>query len=554
MEKITMKKLNSIFMIMSLLFFFQCANQQMPPGGPKDKTPPEIINIYPPDGTLNFNDDHFEIEFSEYIDKLSLLNALFISPEIKRIDYDWSGTSVEITFDDTLRENTTYTVSIGSEVKDLNNKNPMATAVNFTFSTGPEIDSGKIGGMVYGNDLSGTMVFAYLKADTFANPVTEKPINVTQVGKNGNYQLMGLKKGEYRIFAVKDENGNRLYNIGEEAYGVISEPVILNDSVTEISGINFKMTKEDTVAPFISNITMTDRYHFSVEYSEFLDPSEFFAQNFCLVDTLNNHKVKVKYYFQGNKKKFEYFLVIADTLPSNGNYVLIAKNIYDKFGNRNPYDKFEITLNEKPDTLFPKIKPIVTPYKENKIDYLNPYFTIVFSDAISSDSLNNSLILDKYDWEIKKVTDAKFIVKILSDIKPATEIDFKIDRSKITDAAGNKIDSLQSFKINTLTGRELTGLSGKVEFAENIQNMVVVINGCSSSGSEYRTKVKRDSSYSFERILPDKYTIWMFDDKNNNGKFDYGKISPFQFSEKFFTYPDTLLLRPRWPVGDVIIK
>lgn len=549
-----MKKLNSIFMIMSLLFFFQCANQQMPPGGPKDKTPPEIINIYPPDGTLNFNDDHFEIEFSEYIDKLSLLNALFISPEIKRIDYDWSGTSVEITFDDTLRENTTYTVSIGSEVKDLNNKNPMATAVNFTFSTGPEIDSGKIGGMVYGNDLSGTMVFAYLKADTFANPVTEKPINVTQVGKNGNYQLMGLKKGEYRIFAVKDENGNRLYNIGEEAYGVISEPVILNDSVTEISGINFKMTKEDTVAPFISNITMTDRYHFSVEYSEFLDPSEFFAQNFCLVDTLNNHKVKVKYYFQGNKKKFEYFLVIADTLPSNGNYVLIAKNIYDKFGNRNPYDKFEITLNEKPDTLFPKIKPIVTPYKENKIDYLNPYFTIVFSDAISSDSLNNSLILDKYDWEIKKVTDAKFIVKILSDVKPATEIDFKIDRSKITDAAGNKIDSLQSFKINTLTGRELTGLSGKVEFAENIQNMVVVINGCSSSGSEYRTKVKRDSSYSFERILPDKYTIWMFDDKNNNGKFDYGKISPFQFSEKFFTYPDTLLLRPRWPVGDVIIK
>ncbi len=549
-----MKKLNSIFMIMSLLFFFQCANQQMPPGGPKDKTPPEIINIYPPDGTLNFNDDHFEIEFSEYIDKLSLLNALFISPEIKRIDYDWSGTSVEITFDDTLRENTTYTVSIGSEVKDLNNKNPMATAVNFTFSTGPEIDSGKIGGMVYGNDLSGTMVFAYLKADTFANPVTEKPINVTQVGKNGNYQLMGLKKGEYRIFAVKDENGNRLYNIGEEAYGVISEPVILNDSVTEISGINFKMTKEDTVAPFISNITMTDRYHFSVEYSEFLDPSEFFAQNFCLVDTLNNHKVKVKYYFQGNKKKFEYFLVIADTLPSNGNYVLIAKNIYDKFGNRNPYDKFEITLNEKPDTLFPKIKPIVTPYKENKIDYLNPYFTIVFSDAISSDSLNNSLILDKYDWEIKKVTDAKFIVKILSDIKPATEIDFKIDRSKITDAAGNKIDSLQSFKINTLTGRELTGLSGKVEFAENIQNMVVVINGCSSSGSEYRTKVKRDSSYSFERILPDKYTIWMFDDKNNNGKFDYGKISPFQFSEKFFIYPDTLLLRPRWPVGDVIIK
>ncbi len=121
-----------VALVLSLILY-TCANQQAPPGGPKDLTPPEIISIFPENGSLNFFDKYFEIDFSEYVDKLSLLDAFFVSPEIKNIEYDWSGTSVTISFDDTLAENTTYTISIGSGIKDLNNQNPMLNAVNVSF-------------------------------------------------------------------------------------------------------------------------------------------------------------------------------------------------------------------------------------------------------------------------------------------------------------------------------------------------------------------------------------------------------------------------------------
>ena len=166
-----------IVLIGASLILIKCANQLPPPGGPVDKVPPEVLEVYPSNGTINFNDDHFEIFFSEYIEKLSIMDALFISPEVKNIGYDWSGTSVEITFDDTLKENTTYSVSIGSGIQDLNNKNNLAKAINFAFSTGAKLDVGEIAGRVYDTDPNGVMVFAYMKTDTFANPIVEKPKN-----------------------------------------------------------------------------------------------------------------------------------------------------------------------------------------------------------------------------------------------------------------------------------------------------------------------------------------------------------------------------------------
>ncbi len=554
MEKYAVKKIAIYFVIISLGFILvKCANQQAPPGGPKDKIPPEIVGVYPETGTLNFSDDYFEIDFSEYVDKLSLLDALFISPEINNLDYNWSGTSVKITFDDTLNENTTYTVSIGSSIKDLNNKNPMAQAMNISFSTGNKIDIGKISGKVFDEDLTGTMIFAYLKADTFANPTLVKPENLTQVGENGEFQLLGLKNGEYRIFAIKDEGGNRLYNIGDDAYGVASKIVIINDSLNSIDGIKFMLTREDTIAPFISNVTMTDKYHLAVEFSESLDSSKLSFDNFYIVDSISLNSIDVKYLYQGNKRKFEYILAISDTLNIDGKHSLIAENIFDKYQNITNYESYEFVVSDKPDTLFPKIKSISTSYEKQKIDFINPEFTINFNDGIDIDQLQYALLLDKYKWQVIKNNDASFIVEILTELEANKKVKFQINRKLISDAAGNSIDSVEEFTLETLTGREFSGLSGKVNFSDTSSNLQVVINN-KKIGVGYITKVEDNSTYVFKRILPGEYTIWLFDDMNNNGEYNFGSVYPFELSEKFVVYPDTVNLRPRWPVGDVNIE
>ena len=72
-----------ILIILSLLFINNCAHQLPPGGGEVDMIPPEVVEIYPADGTINYDDNYFEIEFSEYVDKRSLKDALFISPNIK---------------------------------------------------------------------------------------------------------------------------------------------------------------------------------------------------------------------------------------------------------------------------------------------------------------------------------------------------------------------------------------------------------------------------------------------------------------------------------------
>ena len=64
------------------MLFARCANQQSPGGGEVDTVPPLIKEIFPENGTVNYHEDYFEISFSEYVDKRSVQEAIFISPAL----------------------------------------------------------------------------------------------------------------------------------------------------------------------------------------------------------------------------------------------------------------------------------------------------------------------------------------------------------------------------------------------------------------------------------------------------------------------------------------
>ena len=44
--------INHIFRFVALAFFLSCAAVMSPPGGPKDITPPDLIETFPLDGTV----------------------------------------------------------------------------------------------------------------------------------------------------------------------------------------------------------------------------------------------------------------------------------------------------------------------------------------------------------------------------------------------------------------------------------------------------------------------------------------------------------------------
>ncbi|MEW6061331.1 MAG: Ig-like domain-containing protein, partial [Bacteroidota bacterium] len=124
----------SLFLFVPVALFSGCAGQRPPEGGPVDSTPPEIISVYPAPQTTHFNDSKVVFEFSEYVDRRSVEEAIFISPSIEQKEFKWSGTEVELYFLEELKKNTTYVITVGTDVRDVRAGNRMAKSYSLSFS------------------------------------------------------------------------------------------------------------------------------------------------------------------------------------------------------------------------------------------------------------------------------------------------------------------------------------------------------------------------------------------------------------------------------------
>ena len=561
MEKYSINKLSKrIIYLATILLVVRCASQISPTGGEVDKIPPKVIEIYPPNGTVNYSENYFEVSFSEYVDKRTVNEAIFISPSIEgNIEYDWSGKTLTIIIEDSLKANTTYNISVGTDVKDLNNKNNMAESFNFAFSTGSVIDNGVVKGKVYNKDANGILIFAYKESEEgFANPSDSKPINITQVGKNGNYTLQGLSEGVYRIFAVRDDFKDLVYNIEDDEFGVPFNEIAISERDSLISDIDFMMTKEDTTLPHIFNITMTDKHHILIEFSEPIDSSKIRADNFYVYDSTSNVKVSGKYLYKGQAKNKELFLIVSDSvIVENQNY-LVVEGLIDHHGNILDYEATQFTASDRPDTTAPALIKTLTEYDNNQVDNENAWIKFVFNDGFDTTLTKNIQIIDSKNnlipSKVSFIDNGTISVKSKILLDDRSEYKMKINLKNIVDIAGNFLDSIYTYKFNTINSLQFSGVAGKVSSIQNYEKTYIVVKNIDSKDKLYKSKVDENFEFNFERVSPGEYLVWSFYDDDSNGVYSYGSIHPFKSSEKFVYYPDTLNLRARWPVVDVFIN
>ena len=137
------------FAVLSVLLVMACANRGVgPQGGPKDETPPKMVKETPPNGTVDYHEKKIEITFDEYLQMNDVANQVLISPPQQRPpDVRAVGKKVTVTFDEDLRDSTTYTIDFGSSICDNNERNALK-GYFYAFSTGPEIDTLQIGGLL----------------------------------------------------------------------------------------------------------------------------------------------------------------------------------------------------------------------------------------------------------------------------------------------------------------------------------------------------------------------------------------------------------------------
>lgn len=557
---ITSKKIKLFFIVGILLIVAGCASQLPPGGGDVDKIPPEVIDVYPTNGSTNYLNNHFEITFSEYVDKRSVQEAIFISPPlIKSLKYDWSGRSLTVFIQDTLKTNTTYTVTIGAEVADLNNRNKMTEPFTFAFSTGSRIDSGKISGRIYNENPGGTMVFAYLKNDNEPDPTIQKPDYISQVGTNGKYTLLGLSNGEYNVFAIRDRFRDFLYNRNDDEYGVQFQELELWASGNEIINCDFYLNIEDTISPKLTSVTMRDRNHFLIEFNESIDSSKISSNNFFIYDSTQQRTIPVIFFFKGNARQNQFFLSIRDSLINGNEIFLLSKNIIDIAGNIELSQSTSIIPKADPDTLPPKLIKIFGTLPEEKVDFETPRLIVNFDDGFDRKGIDDAIFIDDgknnfLPHSIEKIDDASFEITIPVKLRQRSEYTLKLDLSKFIDAAGNKVDSVYIHKFKTNSELDFSGISGVVKNSNGDKDIYIELKSIGQDKKIYQKKVSPDKTFVINKIIPGKYLLSSFIDRNDDKKYDPGSVKPFVFAEHFTFYPDTLNLRARWPVGDISIE
>ena len=114
---------NHIAIPILLLAFVGCAKQAFPPGGPADKTPPQVIETFPDAGATEVDRNvEILIRFDERIQARSAADAIFISPYPgENVKMKLSGNAVKIKFPEPLMPNRTYVITLGTAIQDLRN-------------------------------------------------------------------------------------------------------------------------------------------------------------------------------------------------------------------------------------------------------------------------------------------------------------------------------------------------------------------------------------------------------------------------------------------------
>ena len=236
----------------SLLFPSGCANTTTPPsGGPKDTIPPVLTKVFPLPGTVNVDAQKTKVRFTfnEYV-KIKDANGIYLSPPLeKRPKAVIKGKSVEVSFESPLDSNATYTLDLTTgAIVDNNEGNPFP-GFTLVFSTGARIDSMCMTGLVQDCNtlmpLKGITVMLY-KDQADSAVFLRRPVAAAKTDDWGFFSLRNIQDTVYRVYAVKDENNNNLYDPDAERIAFLDSlfrpTVVFNDSLYEFKKFDMKDT------------------------------------------------------------------------------------------------------------------------------------------------------------------------------------------------------------------------------------------------------------------------------------------------------------------------
>jgi len=233
-----------IKVVCGFLLIAGCAKISSPTGGPKDTDPPELVKSVPENGSINFRGKKIVVTFNEYVILDKINEKFMVSPPMeKKPQISIRGKNILIQYEEDLRDSTTYTFYFQDAVRDLNEGNPINN-YQFVFSTGPVIDSLSVTGNVYkADDLNppeAALVVLYIEKEDSAF-IKKLPAYISMTDKHGYFRIDNVSPHEYRLYALKDADNSKNFNLADEELAYFDSLVAVTPEK------NWKPVVRDTV-------------------------------------------------------------------------------------------------------------------------------------------------------------------------------------------------------------------------------------------------------------------------------------------------------------------
>lgn len=525
--------------LLSLTFaLISCAQKGSISGGEKDITPPVLLSARPDTLSTNVPTDlkKIDLHFDEFIMLRDFVKNIIISPPIDPMpSFHPQGTAdktLKITFNDSLKPNTTYNISFGRSLVDYNEGN-VKPYFNYVFSTGNFIDSLKITGNVYDPSTKklpeNIIVGLYEKNKDYKDSLilSEKPFYVGKVDSVGNFSLNYLRDGNYKLIAFTDKVNNTHLDREGESLAYYQEDINPKNSPSNIK-----------LELFMPN------------------------PNFEVKEIKQNDYGRFDFIMKGKPKKIKITALNHD-FPS-------AKIIHKSFS-----DTLQFWFNPVKDTITDKNKRISFSIDHNEIiDTLKAsrYDNSIPHSLTLSTNTNSYVPIDEYiiksNYPIKKI-DSSFI-KIKED---STNITYKLKPINDFEFALNfPIKFEKSYKMEFLPGaitdffeqvndtvninqkieneRAYGNIKIKIQNKPNGPNWVQLIN---DKEKVILSKYTIDDIIEFKRITPGNYYLKLIADSNANGKWDTGNFFTKKQPEPIFLYKEILEVKAFWDLEETWI-
>ena len=544
----------------TIFLLLDCAGQFPPDGGPPDTTPPAVIRTVPDTNAIRVTENRVEIEFSEYVDRRTVEESIFISPPVGALDFDWSSTEVAIDFEDTLRKNTTYVLTIGTDVIDKRASIRMASGFTLAFSTGDSIDRGAISGRVFDAKPEGIMIFVYalrdIDPDTL-NPATLRPDYVMQTGKEGKFTVSNVAWGRYRLFAIRDEYRNLVYDRQVDFYGVASSEFSLSDDLPHAGQVWLRMAREDTTKPFLTEVMQVSSSRFHARFSEPVDSLSFASASLVLSDTLEGvrQEISVRYLSEPATG----MLLIAADLDSGKAYRLSVEGIVDTAGNlidpKNSTASFVATT--VPDTVGPTLR--VTGLADTLIGYRPALpFEVRFSEPVNQSSTAGGISLlnskdEAIDARLTWASPVRLLVQPADPAVAGPTLHFKAVMDSVRDLAGNVLqDSVLKISIPLFDLKKTGEVEGMLADRDASGQGVIYLTATNLGRVWKKAEILGGpGKFTMDGLPEGRYMLSAFRDVDSSGAYSPGLPFPFHASERFVVGSDTIKVRARWAVEGI---